>query len=192
MLYDNGNIGIDISSYSDFADIINNTVCFNGNGQVYIRESSIDTILYNNIIWAMEPETYCIKAWSREPIASSNYNNIYAANDAYIVFYDNSPYNSLSEWQLFTGYDENSISTDPLFVDSWGLDGILGTADDDFHLQSTNGSWHSGLWLQDSANSPCIDAGHPLDDTFEEPIPNGQRINLGAYGGTNQASKTPQ
>ena len=38
-------------------------------------------------------------------------------------------------------------------------------------------------------HSPCIDAGDPKDHVWQEPIPNGKRINMGTYGGTRQASK---
>ncbi len=38
-----------------------------------------------------------------------------------------------------------------------------------------------------NAKNPLIDAGDPNDDFSNEPMPNGGRINLGAYGGTSQA-----
>jgi hypothetical protein len=44
-------------------------------------------------------------------------------------------------------------------------------------------------WISDASMSPCIDAGDPNYDWTSEPWPNGKRINMGAYGGTNQASK---
>jgi hypothetical protein len=44
-------------------------------------------------------------------------------------------------------------------------------------------------WIIDSSTSPCIDAGDPNSDWTAEPWPNGKRINMGAYGGTTQASK---
>jgi hypothetical protein len=44
-------------------------------------------------------------------------------------------------------------------------------------------------WIIDSLTSPCIDAGDPNSDWTAEPWPNGNRINLGAYGGTSEASK---
>jgi predicted outer membrane repeat protein len=44
----------------------------------------------------------------------------------------------------WTGEGEGNIDADPLFVDPHGLDGIPGTADDDFRL---------------SVGSPCVDAG---------------------------------
>lgn len=36
--------------------------------------------------------------------------------------------------------------------------------------------------------SPCIDAGDPADSVEAEPLPNGGRINMGAYGGTINAT----
>jgi hypothetical protein len=76
------------------------------------------------------------------------------------------------------------LSTDPLFVNA---------ADGDYHEQSKSGSWHGGAWSKDPAQSPCIDAGDPSDPRGAlEPQPNYRnRINMGAYGGTAQASKSP-
>ena len=39
-------------------------------------------------------------------------------------------------------------------------------------------------------HSPCIDVGDPRSDWLTEPRPNGGRINMGAYGGTAQASES--
>jgi hypothetical protein len=40
--------------------------------------------------------------------------------------------------------------------------------------------------------SVCIDAGYPFSPLGYEPPPNGNRINMGAYGGTPQASMSPR
>ena len=56
----------------------------------------------------------------------------------------------------------------------------------------TNG-WFSGTYesARTAADSPCIDAGAPHSPALDfEPMPHGQRINLGAYGGTQWASLT--
>ena len=60
----------------------------------------------------------------------------------------------------------------------------------DFHLQSVYGRWHpsSRSWVVDTNTSSCIDMGDPNSDWSHEPWPNGKRINIGAYGGTKQAS----
>jgi len=62
----------------------------------------------------------------------------------------------------------------------------------DYHLQSQAGHWDqaAGTWVQDGVTSPCIDTGHSGTPIGLEPFPNGGRVNMGAYGGTVQASKS--
>ena len=61
----------------------------------------------------------------------------------------------------------------------------------DYHLQSQAGCWAPAAeaWALASATSPCIDAGDPTWPVSAEPMPHGGHINMGAYGGTTQASK---
>ena len=40
------------------------------------------------------------------------------------------------------------------------------------------------------SGSPCIDAGDPMSPIGHEPFPNGGIVNMGAYGGTAEASKS--
>jgi len=86
-------------------------------------------------------------------------------------------------WQKVT-WGPGSIDTDPCFVDA---------ANNDYHLKSQAGRWEpvSKSWVADAVTSPCIDAGNPGCPLGDEPDPNGNRINMGAYGGTAQASKSP-
>jgi len=74
-----------------------------------------------------------------------------------------------------------NIDADPLFADP---------NNDDFHLKSQAGRWdpNSQTWVLDNVTSPCIDAGDPNSDWSAELWPHGERINMGAYGGTSQAS----
>jgi predicted outer membrane repeat protein/parallel beta-helix repeat protein len=83
------------------------------------------------------------------------------------------------------GFDgEGNIDADPLFADP---------DNGDYHLKSQAGRWdpNSQIWVQDDVTSPCIDAGDPASPIGQEPAPNGGRINMGAYGGTSEASKSP-
>ena len=89
-----------------------------------------------------------------------------------------------------------NLGFDPLFAapglwviaDNGELFFIMG----DYHLMSQTGRWDpvTGVWLAGNATSPALDAGDPRDAWGPEPAPNGQRINMGAYGGTNQASQS--
>ncbi len=81
-----------------------------------------------------------------------------------------------------------NISGDPLFVDPYNLD----PDQRDFHLKSANGRYVSAedRWVADTVSSPCIDAGNWQDYYEAELEPNGDVINMGAYGGTPYASKS--
>jgi predicted outer membrane repeat protein len=93
-----------------------------------------------------------------------------------------------------------NIDIDPGFADSgyWDPNGAPEDADDDFwvdgdyHLKSQGGRWDAeeGRWTRDDVTSPCIDAGDPASPIGLEPFPNGGRINMGAYGGTAEASRS--
>jgi len=95
---------------------------------------------------------------------------------------------------------ESNIDLDPLFVSPgyWDPNGTPEDPDDDFwvngnyHLKSQAGRWDpvSKTWLMDDVTSPCIDAGDPNSPVGDEPEPNSGRINMGAYGGTAEASKS--
>jgi len=77
----------------------------------------------------------------------------------------------------------NYLNVNPLFTDATNRD---------YHLQSQVGRWDptSNDWVVDINTSPCIDAGDPNSPVALEPYPNGGIINMGAYGGTIEASKS--
>ena len=83
--------------------------------------------------------------------------------------------------------------TEPGYWDPNGTPGIISDdfwVDGDYHLKSQAGRWNpnSESWVTDANTSPCIDAGDPNSDWTAELWPHGKRINMGAYGGTSQAS----
>ncbi|MBN2272669.1 MAG: right-handed parallel beta-helix repeat-containing protein [Sedimentisphaerales bacterium] len=102
---------------------------------------------------------------------------------------------------------EGNIEADPCFaeVGHWDANETPDDASDDFwvdgdyHLKSQAGRWDANEgrptgplrgWVTDDVTSPCIDAGDPASPIGDEPFPNGGRINMGAYGGTAEASKS--
>jgi hypothetical protein len=122
-------------------------------------------------------------------------------------------YSCIQNWIGGTG----NLSSDPLFADPTSADpNNTDSTNLDYHLKSQYGRWDTNQWVYDEVTSPCIDAGDPEiisywdpngtpedpnDDFFVEyPDPNanalwtnelwphGGRINMGAYGGTPQAS----
>jgi hypothetical protein len=87
-----------------------------------------------------------------------------------------------------------NFGPDPLFV---------APEDGDYHLKSAGRRWdvEHRRWYYDEITSPCIDAGNPgspIDGELSN-IPDGPsnlwgtnlRINMGCYGGTNEASIPP-
>ena len=77
------------------------------------------------------------------------------------------------------------IRTDPLFAESPG--GY-------YHLKSESGRWDAAaeVWVEDDVTSGCINRADPTVPIGAEPYPNGGRLNIGAYGGTAEASKSAE
>jgi len=84
-----------------------------------------------------------------------------------------------------------NIDSDPCFTEAGHWDNNV-WVDGDYHLKSQAGRWDAseGRWLTDDVTSPCIDAGDPMSPIGLEPFPNAGIINMGAYGGTAEASKS--
>jgi parallel beta-helix repeat protein len=102
-------------------------------------------------------------------------------------------YCCIQDWTGALGGIGN-IGVEPLFADPQS---------GDFHLKSTGWRWEvdNQRWHYDEMTSPCIDAGNPgfpLNDELLN-MPDGPsnlwganlRINMGCYGGTEQASIPP-
>jgi predicted outer membrane repeat protein len=80
-------------------------------------------------------------------------------------------------------WDTVNIDVNPCFADP---------NNENYHLKSQAGRWdpNSQIWILDEVTSPCVDAGDPNSDLAVELWPHGERINMGAYGGTSQASRS--
>lgn len=160
------------SSYGSFASINNCTIAKNivdwpdytggvrcKNGQASIR---------NTIIWGNVGKSITAQSW-----VTTKYSDIQTLYDPNDPNDPNAPF-------IWPG--EGNINTDPLFANP---------IHHDYHLQSEYGRWNpqTGLHdINDLNTSPCIDAGNPFSDFSNEPEDNGNRINMGAYGNTAQAS----
>jgi hypothetical protein len=91
-----------------------------------------------------------------------------------VVIYDR----ALSAGEIEQVYDP---MVNPLFVDAAG---------GDYHLLSERGRYRATTdeWLLDDITSPCIDGGDPAVEPSNERMPNGGKINMGAYGNSAYAS----
>jgi hypothetical protein len=85
--------------------------------------------------------------------------------------------------ELFEG--EGMVHVDPQFADP---------ANGDFHVMSSHGRYvdddGAASWVMDAVDSPALDAADPSASFGFEPMPNGARADLGAYGNTLEASKS--
>ncbi len=127
---------------------------------------------------------------------SGNYNNVTSTSDIYSDpllaceyelhdrYYNATSYYIFSPiWQNADGQEdgENPICKTDLGANKvWQI----------YHLKSEGGRWNGTQWVNDANTSPCIDAGDPVSDYSNEPTPNGNRINIGAFGNTTEASIT--
>ncbi len=107
------------------------------------------------------------------------------ANVTYTLFFNN----TLGDYINGVNVSNITNETNPLFYNVTHTYQVFDEFND-FHLKSTVGRWNGTAWVTDAQNSPAIDAGEPADDYSLEPQPNGGRINIGAYGNTQEASKS--
>jgi len=100
------------------------------------------------------------------------------------IFYNNSDsdiFGCEARYSCTSEPGQGNIAADPCFVD---------LNNGDYHLLSQRGRYwpRADVWVLDRVTSPCIDGGDPDDDVLDEPMPNGGRIDMGAFGGTPFAS----
>lgn len=102
---------------SGYMDIAHNSVSLMSNGTnsraMYITSGGLNNIWNNNLV--VDGPGYGIYVTSAFSITAMDYNNIYAPNGN--VGYFNGAQGSLSDWQTASGYDGNSVSTDPQYYD---------------------------------------------------------------------------
>ena len=132
------------------AAIVNNTVYQPLGDAVQVGDSSQDLQVRNNILWVAAGYDLDVATDSQQGF-QSDYNDLYATGGGAVGSWQGNAVPTLNAWQAATQNDADSLASDPLFVSPAGADGILGYGgpsndgrDDDFHLQSTTGSYHGG------------------------------------------------
>jgi hypothetical protein len=155
--------------YADFhatLTIINCTLADNlaaeEGGAIYFYQCNdpMEMTIINSILWGNSPDQICTTG----------------PDDGWVARCD-----IQGGW----GLPFHNKTVDPLFANP---------AAGDYHLQSQAGRWDPAVqsWIQDTATSECIDFGidnfYPGCNYTRELWPHGDRVNIGAYGGTPEAS----
>jgi hypothetical protein len=155
----------------------------------FSNSTFIDSILWNNS--ALEGEQIALKEdGTGEPTLTVSYSDVQGGQEQIHLY-----------GTCILNWGPGNIDTDPCFVQEgfWDSNGTPSGDDDfwangDYHLQSAAGRWdpNTNNWVTDVNTSLCIDAGNPGCPLGTEPdSPNNTRINMGVFGGTPIASKSP-
>jgi hypothetical protein len=111
----------------------------------------------------------------------SNYNDLYLTAGSGTGTWNGANQTTLAAWQGASGLDGNSLAVDPQFS------GVAG----DYHEKSTGGRYQivTGTFVLDATTGGAIDKADPAAFYTPELSWNGCRANMGAFGGTAEASK---
>jgi hypothetical protein len=180
---------------ADSVTVRNATMVGNVKYALYVADA-VNPLLRDSILRADGAGAYSIYC-SNVAGGSSDYNDMYPTAGANVAYYEGDR-PILADWNAATGQDANSISKDPQFADLAGGDLHLksngrvslpaGTGGGRYDPETNLPPLDPAAWAVDSVTSPGIDAGDPASAYAKEPAPSGGRVNLGAYGNTEQAS----
>jgi hypothetical protein len=200
-----------VTALASNLEVLNNTF-YQVVGDVLDVNGAIAVDVRNNIIVALSGLGIAVSNASQAGF-SSNY-NLFNTGPSGRVGQWQGTRATLLQWQIASQLDANSIFGDPGFVSAAGPDGIVGYSaalngsDDDFHEMSAYGTpvggtlavvldptsglpvRPAGTLTNFATSSPAIDRGDPSVPVGAEPAPNGNFINIGAYGGTTQAARS--
>jgi hypothetical protein len=169
-------VGSAISCYGSNPTITNSIICGNSGLVSVVYSESGSPLLTNCTICGNNSELANLLMSPGNMRNSIVWGNYMPAND----FVDSAKFTcNENGWA-----GEGNFSTDPLFADP---------NNGDYHLKSQAGRCdaNEGQWTKDDVTSPCIDAGDPNSDWTRELWPHGKMINMGAYGGSREASMSP-
>ncbi|MCW5626409.1 MAG: right-handed parallel beta-helix repeat-containing protein, partial [Burkholderiales bacterium] len=183
LIYGNSVLGVRMNSFQGAGQgLFNNTIYQPTGDGVFAYSSGGNTSIRDNIIavgagYALRVED-ATQAGYR-----SDYNLFQIFGGGQLAFWEGRAFTTLADWAYETANDFESIIADPQFIDINGADGVLGFVggvdgglDDDFHL---------------AVGSPGVDRGDPTTPFLTEPPNNGGRVDVGAYGNTAEATRSP-
>jgi hypothetical protein len=175
LIYGNAT-GVRLENSFSSARLINNTI-YQATGNAIVAATSGAIQIENNIL-SVDTGT-AIAVTSGNPTITGDFNAFQIRSTGNIASQGGTNYPNLTTWAYLRGTDRNSFVADPLFIDFDGPDNVLGFSGGNFGVDDN---------FRVGTLSPTIDRGNPLSVFALEPAPNGNRIDIGAYGNTPQAS----
>lgn len=125
LVYTNSAAGIVIHNGTG-SDVTNNTVYQPGGGDGIRLDGLFNASVKNNIVQVGGSGVALSVAANAGAGLSSDYNNLYTTGTAKVSRFGTTDFASRAQWFLEFGYDQHSISADPLFADPDGVDNKLG------------------------------------------------------------------
>lgn len=116
----------------------------------------------------------------------ADYNNFFSSNVLNSIEWGGATFGVAYQfpWFAATGRDAKSISRHPRWKD-------VSPGVEDFHHLSQAGRWNGTAFVNDGYTSDLLDKADPLESVGAEAAPNGGRANIGSYGRTAEASRSP-
>ena len=175
----NTGVGVDLG-YTDSV-LIEQSVIYTNGGSAIVKEDGI-LMVSNCVLSAHAPSSF-IYDLATEVTVHSDYNNFLSVGQSQVGKLGSVGLLRLDRWQEASGEDTFSLTHDPYFANP-----LVG----DFHPYSEEGRFvhGSGYVAFDAQHSYLIDTGADGWSIGDEPAPNGNRMNIGIYGQTDQASKS--
>jgi len=148
---------------------------------IHLSGTLIDTLQNNIFIPAEGAYAYSIGTTTSLLTSATMDYNLYDFGGPDLRFHEGAT-NDFRKWQLGMNKDFRSAITNADLVE-------IAFEPLDFHPKSEYGRWtESGWTTTDTNTSWAVDHGDPYGDYSREPTNNGERINIGMYGNTEQAS----
>lgn len=161
--YDSG-----VFLYGGASPVIKNNIFYNNNNGIRASQTGTATIINNTMVnnrWSGIMASYTSSiSGIKDNIIAFNKFGVYCFSSPQVLISYNDVYGNTSGNYSGCSAGANDISADPLFVDA---------ANANYHLKR---------------GSPCIDAGDPASDYSLEPEPNGNRVDMGSFGNTPEAT----
>jgi len=162
--------------------------CGNWNSLIEVEDDSCGVSFVNNTVYNTRDAGGAAlidvqhDGDEQEGFGCATKNNIFC-NVPNVLLGDSSGWGTNCFWRSYPVVGVGCIETDPCFADP---------NNGDFHLRSQAGRWNpiEKSWVFDDVTSRCIDAGDIKNPVMYEQFPNGGVVNLGAYGGTCEASRS--